>query len=87
MGQEQFVSGRYSQWSTSPNRKGHGIGVNQQDEKQNDCKTLGIVSEVVKTAGEAKAGMMTDLVNQIIAEGVIPGECEICTSVNVCKEN
>ena len=45
------------------------------------------MSEVVKTAGEAKTGMMTDLVNQIIAEGVIPGECEICTSVNVCKEN
>lgn len=42
---------------------------------------------MVKTAGEARAGMMTDLVNQIIAEGVIPGECEICTSVNVCKEN
>ena len=33
--------------------------------------SLGLVSEMVKAAGEAGNDMITDLVNQIIVEGVI----------------
>ena len=32
---------------------------------------LGLVSEMVKAAGVAGVGMITDLVNRVIAEGVI----------------
>ena len=34
----------------------------------------GLVSEMVKATGEAEFGIFTDLVNQIIVHGVIPGE-------------
>ena len=34
----------------------------------------GLLSEMLKTAVEAGVGMITDLVNQIIVEGVIPAE-------------
>ena len=34
----------------------------------------GIVSEMVNVTREAGVGMITNLVNQIIVEGVIPGE-------------
>ena len=46
----------------------------------------GVVSEMVKAAGEAGVDMITDVVNQIIAEGVIPAECELSTIVNCYKE-
>ena len=34
----------------------------------------GLLPEILKTAVEAGVGMITDLVNQIIVEGVIPAE-------------
>ena len=36
-----------------------------------------IVSEMVKTAGEAVGDMITDLINQIIVERVTPAEWEL----------
>ena len=41
-----------------------------------------IVSEMVKVAGQAGGDIMTDLVNQIIVEGVIPAEWKLSTFVN-----
>ena len=43
------------------------------------------MSEMVKTAGEAVVEMITDLVNQIIVEGVIPAEWLCSTIVSCCK--
>ena len=40
------------------------------------------MSETVKAAGEAGIDMNTDLVYQIIVEGVIPAEWELSTIVN-----
>ena len=40
------------------------------------------MSETVKAAGEAGIDMNTDLVYQIIVEGVIPAESELSTIVN-----
>ena len=37
-----------------------------------------LVSEMVKAAEEAEVDMITDLVNQIIREEVIPAEWEHC---------
>ena len=39
----------------------------------------GVVSEMVKKAGEAGVGMITDLVNLIIVVEVIPAEWEFST--------
>ena len=39
----------------------------------------GVVSEMVKEAGEAGVGMITDLVNLIIVVEVIPAEWEFST--------
>ena len=41
-----------------------------------------IVSEMVKVAGQAGGDMITDLVNQIIVEGVISAEWKVSTFVN-----
>ena len=40
---------------------------------------------MVKAAEEAKIDVITDLVNQIMVEGVIPAELEISTIVNSYK--
>ena len=42
----------------------------------------GLVSEMVKAAGEAEVHMITDLVNQIVLEGFISAEWELNTIVN-----
>ena len=42
----------------------------------------GVVSEMVKAAGEVEVNMITDLVNQIIVEEFIPAEWELSTVVN-----
>ena len=42
----------------------------------------GLVSKMVKVAGEARVDMITDLVNRIIVERVIPAKCELGTIVN-----
>ena len=40
---------------------------------------------MIKSAEEARVGVITDLVNQIMVEGVIPAELEVSTIVNCCK--
>ena len=40
---------------------------------------------MVKAAGEAGVDLITDLVNQITIEGVIPAEWELSTIVNCYK--
>ena len=45
----------------------------------------GILSEVVKAVEEAGVDMITDLVNQIMVEGVFPAEWELSTIVNFYK--
>ena len=45
----------------------------------------GIVSEMVKAAGDAGIDMITNLVNCIIAEGVIPSDWELSTILNCYK--
>ena len=45
----------------------------------------GIVSEMVKAAGEVGIDMITNLVNQIIMEGCIPIDWELSTIVNCYK--
>ena len=40
---------------------------------------------MVKAAGEAGVDLITDLVNQITVEGVIPAEWELSTIVNCYK--
>ena len=42
----------------------------------------GVLSEMVKATGKAGVGMITDLLNQIIIEGVIPAEWKLSTVVN-----
>ena len=50
--------------------------------KEKAAGPSGAVSEIVKAAGETEADMITDLINQIIVEGVISVEWELCTIVN-----
>ena len=45
----------------------------------------GVVSEMLKAAGEADIGMIINLVNHIIIEELIPVEWEISTIVNYYK--
>ena len=45
----------------------------------------GIVSEMVKAAGEVGLHMVTNLVNQIIMEGCILIDWELSTIVNCCR--
>ena len=45
----------------------------------------GVLSEMVRAAREAGVGIMTDLVNQIIVEGTIPGEWEFNAIINRYK--
>ena len=45
----------------------------------------GVVSEMIKAAGEAGVDMITDLVNQIVAEVNIPVEGEYSTILNCYK--
>ena len=45
----------------------------------------GVVSDMVKAAGEAGVDMIMDQVNKIIVEGVIPAEWELNNIVN-CYE-
>ena len=40
---------------------------------------------MIKSAEEARFGVITDLVNRIMVEGVIPAELELSTIVNCCK--
>ena len=42
--------------------------------------------EMVKAAEEAGVYMITDVVNQIIVEGIVPAEWELSTIVNFYKE-
>ena len=44
------------------------------------------MSEIVKAAGEAEFNIITDLLNQIIVEGVALAERELSTIVNCYKE-
>ena len=48
---------------------------------------LGLVSEMVKAAGVAGVGMITDLVNRIIAEGVIRVVLDLNLIVNCYNGN
>ena len=48
------------------------------------ARPIGLVSEMVKSAGETGIDVMGDLVNQIIVERVIPEEWELSTTVNYC---
>ena len=50
--------------------------------KEKAARPSGVVSEIVKAAGETEVDMITDLINQIIVEGVISVEWELCTIVN-----
>ena len=45
----------------------------------------GIVSEMVKAAEEDSVDMISDLINQIIREGVVPEDWELSTVVNCYK--
>ena len=45
----------------------------------------GLLSKMIKAAGETWVDMMSDLVNQIIFEGVIPTEWELSTVVSCYK--
>ena len=42
----------------------------------------GVLSEMVKATGKAGVGMITDLLNQIVIEGVIPAEWKLRTVIN-----
>ena len=46
---------------------------------------LGLVPEIVKMTGETGVGTITDLINQIIVEGVLPTEWELSTITNCYK--
>ena len=50
-----------------------------------DLGPSGVVSEMVKVAGETGVVMILDLVNQIIVEGVIPVERKLSTIKNCYK--
>ena len=43
---------------------------------EKDAGSSGVVSEMVKAAGKARVDMITDLVNQILVQGVVPAEWE-----------
>ena len=45
----------------------------------------GIVAEMIRAAGEPGIEMISDLLNQIIREGVVPAEWELSTIVNCYK--
>ena len=45
----------------------------------------GLVSEMVKPAGDARISMITDLINQIIQD-VVPAEWKLSIIVNCCKK-
>ena len=66
-------------------RQGHDQRVSQQDEEWKAAGHSSLVSEMVKTKGEAWVDMITDLVNQILVKGVIPAERELSTIVNCLK--
>lgn len=68
IGSEQLVSGRYSQQCTLLDRQGHDQRVSQQDEEWKAAGHSSLVSEMVKTKGEAWVDMITDLVNQILVK-------------------
>ena len=46
-----------------------------------------IVTEIVKTVGEAGLDMITYLVNQFIVEGVIPVEWELVGKTRYCRSS
>lgn len=71
MEQEQFFSGRDSLKCTSLDRQGHGQRFNEQTKSDK--------------AGEAGIDIISDLVNQVIAERVIPTEWELSTIENCYK--
>ena len=45
----------------------------------------GIVSEMLKASGEAGIDLVTDLVNSILSEGVIPTDWESSSIINCYK--
>ena len=62
--------------------------IRESISKMKNWKAAGpssLVSEMVKAAGEAGVDMITNLVSQIIVEGVIPTEWELGTVVNCYK--
>lgn len=46
---------------------------------------LGLVSEIVKLEGQAGINIITDLMNQIIVERIIPADWEVITIENCYK--
>ena len=76
---------RYSWWCTLLNRQRQGLRVNKMKNGK-AAAPYGVVSEMVKTAGEAGVDMITDPLYQIIVGGV-PAEWELCTIVNHLREN
>ena len=44
---------------------------------------LGLVSEIVKLEGQAGNNIITDLINQIIVERIIPADWEVIT-IEIC---
>ena len=50
------------------------------------ARPSGIVTEMIKAAGEASIEMITALLNQIIKEGVLPADSELSTRFNCYKD-
>ena len=42
----------------------------------------GVVAEMLKAAGKTGIEMITNLINQIVSEGVIPADWDLSTIVN-----
>ena len=71
----------FAQKCTLLNRQGDG----QRVSKLRNGKAWGtpcVVLEIIKIAGEAGGDLITNLVNQIIVQGVIPEEWKLNTIVN-----
>ena len=49
------------------------------------ARLSGVLSEMTKVARKAGVDMITDLVNQIIVEGITPAEWELSTVVNCIR--
>ena len=60
-------------------------GMIRESNSQMRNRKLVAVLEIMKTTGEAGVDMTTDLVNQIVVEGVVPAEWELSTIVNCYK--
>ena len=84
MGWEQFVPDRNS---GIPHLIDKGMVRDSLNKMKNGKAAAppGVVSEMAKAAGETGVDMSTDIVNQLLVEGVIPAEWELCTIVNFYK--